>query len=255
MNPILLTAIGAFSGACLGSFTTMLVWRLHHDLPGIMTGRSQCPHCHKKLQAWNLIPIFSWLFQRGRCAFCQKPISAYYPLTELSFAIAGAIFVPKICTEVWWMALLGLVLVFAAMVMWTYDVRFFEVDRRISWPAIVIAAAWGLLHLSPESVAIGGAIGFGFFALQYWGSGKKWVGAGDLDLGAVIGLALGWKMTLLALMISYLLGSLVAIPLLAGQKYGWKSMLPMGAFLMPGFLLMLHSGDEIWQMYLSWIGM
>jgi prepilin signal peptidase PulO-like enzyme (type II secretory pathway) len=242
---------GGIGGALLGSFTTMLVWRLHNDEKGIWTGRSKCPKCKKTLSALELIPIISWLIQRGMCKNCGKKIPAFYPLVELSFIISGIIFVQHFYSETWWYMGLKLLLVFFALILWVYDTKFFEVDRRISWPAILLALILAFLEGGIQSALIGAFIGFSLFAVQYFYSRGKWVGAGDMELGIFMGLALGWEKTIGALFIAYILGTIVAIPLLVFKRKQWKSFLPMGAFLMPAFLIMLHSGDKIVDWYLN----
>lgn len=242
---------GGIGGALLGSFTTMLVWRLHNDEKGIWFGRSHCPHCHKTLSALELIPLFSWLCQRGKCRKCGKKISLFYPLVEFIFILSGIIFVQLFYSEIWWFTGLKLLLVLFALILWVYDTQFFEVDRRISWPAIFLALLLSFFEGEIHSALIGGLIGFSLFAVQYFYSKGRWVGAGDMELGLFLGLALGWEKTLGALFIAYILGSIVAFPLLLLKKKNMKSSLPMGAFLMPAFLIMLHSGDQIITWYLN----
>ncbi len=241
----------AIGGALIGSFTTMLVWRLHHDEPGIVLGRSKCTSCKSVLSWKELIPVFSWLIQGGKCKHCQSPISIFYPLVEIVFIISAIIFVQLFYSIVWWNNVLHLLIVIFALILWVYDTRFSEVDRRISWPAISLGLLVMLVDKNVTSGLIGGAIGFGLFGIQYLYSKGKWVGAGDMELGLFVGLVLGWPKALGAIFIAYILGSLVAIPLLIFKKKTMKSTLPMGAFLMPAFLIMLHSGDQIIQWYLN----
>ena len=243
--------IAIFGGAILGSFTTMLVWRLHHDEPGIVAGRSKCPKCNKTLGALQLVPVLSWLFQFGKCHNCKSKIPVFYPLVELIFIACGVIFVQKFYPTSPLILALGLLLVFFALILWVYDTKFFEVDRRISWPAIAIALAWAIANGFWQSALIGGAIGFSLFAVQYFYSKGKWVGAGDMELGLFMGLALGWEHTIAALFLAYIIGSLIAIPLLFWGKKNMKSQLPMGAFLIPAMLIILHSGDRIVEWYIG----
>ncbi len=251
MTDIFPIIVATIIGACLGSFTTMLVWRLHHDEPGIVTGRSKCPKCKTKLGALQLIPIFSWLFQKVKCHHCKSTIAAFYPLVELIFVACGAIFVHKFHPDSPLILTLGLLLVFFALILWVYDTKFFGVDRRISWPAIAIALAWAITNNFWQSALIGGAIGFAIFAVQYFYSKGKWVGAGDMELGLFMGFALGWEHTIAAIFLAYIIGTIVAIPLLLLGNKNMKSQLPMGAFLMPAFLIILHSGDAIVNWYIN----
>lgn len=76
-----------FVGLVLGSFSSAVAHRMHTKESWIRSqgrwARSACPHCQKTLRYWNLIPLFSWLFQRGRCAYCSARISEFYPIIEL----------------------------------------------------------------------------------------------------------------------------------------------------------------------------
>src|SRR4051812_5509965 len=81
-----------FLGLCLGSFVSALVWRTRarstgkrKSNPSIFNGRSMCPKCRHLLSVWDLIPVVSWLWLRGRCRYCKKPIEDS-PLVELAMA-------------------------------------------------------------------------------------------------------------------------------------------------------------------------
>jgi prepilin signal peptidase PulO-like enzyme (type II secretory pathway) len=240
-------------GALLGSFTTMLVWRLHHDQKRIFWGRSKCPLCKRKLGPLQLIPLVSWLIQGGKCAFCKGEIPKFYPLTEFVFVTMFFLFSYTFYGTVDFFPVMAIV--FFALVLFVYDAKFFEVDRRISIPAILIALVWGFFREIPfPELILGGAIGYLFYAIQYWVSRGKWVGAGDCELGVFMGLVLGWQLLLPALFVAYILGLLVAIPLLISGKAGRKTPLPMGAFLMPAMLLFLLVGNEIVNWYLGMMG-
>ena len=78
--------VAALFGAVMGSFLNCLAWRVTHG-ESVLKGRSHCPKCGHTLGVSELIPVFSWLFQRGRCKACGEKISIRYPLTELFFAI------------------------------------------------------------------------------------------------------------------------------------------------------------------------
>ena len=90
---------GFFIGACLGSFSSALIWRLPRKIPWVYElhkgkkefVRSQCPSCKRALDSKDLIPIFSWLLQAGRCRTCQNKIGLIYPLLEIVWGGIGAI--------------------------------------------------------------------------------------------------------------------------------------------------------------------
>lgn len=250
MEKILVITLATTLGALLGSFTTMLVTRLHFDQKGIFTGRSECPSCGAQLRFWNLVPIFSWCFQKGKCQSCDKKISIFYPVTEIIFAISFLLFSCHFYET--WHLFPVLLIVFFTLIMFIYDVRFFEVDDRIAIPAIILAAIYALFQdTSWQTYFIGGGFGFLFYAFQYYASQGRWVGAGDMRLGLFMGLVLGWKLLFPALFLAYIIGTLFVLPLLIMKKVNGKTAMPMGAFLMPALLVFLFMGDEILSWYLS----
>ena len=235
-------------GACLGSFASVLIWRLHHEEKGIFAGRSRCPKCKNTLQAQNLFPIFSWIFQKGQCHHCKTEIPIRYPLIEIVFSGTFVLFV----NQFWGTEFLAplLLIVFFCLVLFFYDLWLMEVDNRIAFPAILVAGVWAFFRELPiQDYLIGGSAGLLFYAGQYYFSKGKWVGFGDLWLGLLMGLLLGWKFLFLGLLIAYLSGTCIALYLIVFKNYTRKSAVPMGAFLLPATLLMLYNGAEIWEWY------
>ncbi len=245
----------AVIGACLGSFSTLLIWRLHSDEKGIFCGRSRCTKCGKTLKVRHLVPLFSWLFLQGRCAFCRARISAFYPLTEFAFSLVYFLLSQKFYSQQNFLPVL--IVAFFALVLLFYDAKFREVDRRISWTAIAFALVWSFFRDLPSlDFLIGGVGAFLFYFVQYFYSknwrSRLWVGAGDMELGIFMGLVLGWKYLILALFLAYILG-LIWVGVLfffPKTKISWNTKVPLGAFLMPMLLAFLYEGEKIWQWYL-----
>ena len=250
---IFIMVISFLMGSILGSFASLLIWRLHHEEKGIIGGRSRCPQCQKTLKARHLVPIFSWLFQKGKCSNCKKEISIRYPIMELVFAITFILFAQAFWSDPFFPFIV--VSVFFILVLFFYDLFFFEVDSRIVFPAMGVALLWAVLkdNFFWEAL-IGAGTGGLFYASQYYLSKGRWVGFGDVWLGIFMGLLLGWKLLLLSFFVAYLSGSFVALYLIMFNQYTRKSKVPMGAFLMPSTLLFLHSGNDIWQWYWHVLG-
>src|ERR1019366_3273222 len=156
MIVILLVVIGL----CLGSFVNALVWRLHEQGKAksvkrkvvsakklkelsVISGRSMCPNCKHQLAAKDLVPVFSWLALKGKCSYCQKPISVQYPIVELATAGLFAFsyyFWPLVFNGVGlfeftvWLALLTGFIALAI-----FDFRYFLLPNKIVYPLIVLA--------------------------------------------------------------------------------------------------------------------
>jgi leader peptidase (prepilin peptidase)/N-methyltransferase len=141
-----------------------------------------------------------------------------------------------------------------------FDARWMELPDTFSWMlaglALLRLAAlgwgtddWGALVVNS---LVGLAVGAGFFGLQYLASRGKWIGSGDILLGASLGLLLGWPATSLALVLAYVAGALAAVPLLAGRSRGWSSAVAFGPFLAFGGLAALRFGSGLMQ-WLGWV--
>ncbi|MBI4127086.1 prepilin peptidase [Candidatus Peregrinibacteria bacterium] len=246
-NLYLLGAIMA--GLIAGSFFGMLIPRLHNNEKGIVAGRSHCPQCKHILKARNLIPVLSFAFQKGRCSFCRKKISIIYPLIELTTALAfGALYLQVPQLDLWliWAIMFGfLILIFY------YDLRYQEIHDAFMLPAILFALLAAIYLGRSADALVGSAIGGAFFALQWLVSKGRWVGSGDIRIGAFMGLMLGFQYTVAALFLSYVLGTIASIFLLATKKATKKSMIPLGPFLALASALTFFYGDRLIDWYLN----
>lgn len=127
---------------CFWSFSTVLISRWYSGQGGIMMWRSECPHCQHILTARELVPLFSWIFQWGKCANCHTRIPAYYPLSEI---FMGWLFVWS-----WWISLrfgytwedmmwwVFLFWTFVTAIYVIYDIRYMEIPDQIVVPGIII---------------------------------------------------------------------------------------------------------------------
>jgi prepilin signal peptidase PulO-like enzyme (type II secretory pathway) len=238
----------AFLGLIIGSFLNMLIPRLHTGEKGIFFGRSHCTKCKKQLKGTELIPLVSYLFLKGKCRHCKKHISLWYPATEIVTASTFAILTliaPDLQTWLWQTGMF-IVLLFILF----YDLRYKEIHDGVMIPGIVFAALASFFIGDFTDSLIGGVIGFTFFALQYLISRGRAIGAGDMRIGAFMGLMLGWHLTLVALVVGYIFGSIVSLFLLATKKANGKTALPLGPFLVFGTVIAFFYGNQILQWYL-----
>lgn len=251
-------------GAIVGSFLSVIVYRTHtgKKLLGLRS-RSICPYCKQKLKARYLVPFFSYLLLGGKCGFCKTKISPNYFFIELFTASIFLLsFMKWTFVEIkpelnFHLAPLLLFLfhvtVFSFLIaIFFYDMTYKLIPDRFSIPAIIITFIGSLLLkiVPPLEILIGGFGIFLFFAAQFYGSNGKWVGGGDLRLGAIIGLLLGWKLGIVALLLAYILGSLFSIPLLISKKITRKTQIAFGPFLITGTLITVFLGEKILNFYL-----
>ncbi|MFH1112196.1 MAG: prepilin peptidase [Patescibacteria group bacterium] len=264
-------------GLILGSFFNVIILRLVREKN--ILGRSRCLDCGIQLKWYDNIPLLSFIFLKGKCRYCARPISWQYPLVELASGllwlvgylviarsvsdeailtfgqgITSPVFGWAAMTPEQWLAVMTFgIFSSILLILFVFDLRWYILPDIITIPAIVVALIinlmlgkdWLWLIIS----AVAGAV---WFLLQYVLSRGKWVGSGDIRLGALIGAMLGsWQGLLIALFLAYLSGSVVAMVLVAIKKKGWKSQLPFGAFLTIATVITLLWGTQLWDWYLG----
>ncbi len=260
-------------GASIGSFLSVAIYRTHKSKKGIILSRSICPSCKKTIKWQHLIPIFSWIFLRGKCGYCRKKISAHYLLLEL---LTGTLFLitflkfnfieiipstvdESILSYQIYFENLTLFVFYAVIfsflsIIFFYDTLYQEIPDRFSMPAIAIIIVANLFiieSLEITDMALGGAIIFSFFYLQYLISKGAWIGGGDLRMGVLMGVLLGFSKGLIALVLSYFTGFIFAIYLLLKGSAGRKTKIAFGPFLIIGIIVTIFYGTELLDWYLN----
>lgn len=231
---ILLLLVVGLIGSCFGSFINCLSWRMTHG-QSIMRGRSHCPSCQHVLEPIDLVPVFSWIMQRGRCRYCNTHISARYLATEL---LLGIYFVSILLvygltfkTCAFWIlgcVLLGLSLVdletyqipngfiLAGLLTWIVTFAFFGVDAgsytvgRIirplvgsDWLAVLVDGLIGAFAVAGVLLLI--ALLFDRVV------GRRSLGGGDVKLVFMVGLYLGLAASVLNVIVSCFIGIAFAL--------------------------------------------
>jgi leader peptidase (prepilin peptidase)/N-methyltransferase len=231
-------------GAIVGSFLNALLFRFNTGR-SVAHGRSRCMQCGHELGALDLVPIFSYLFLRGKCRYCSAKISIQYPLVEAIAAVLSLLVYlehPTILAYAFWF-IVWMVLLFIVV----YDLR----HTVIPWSASIILAVLALLSLvvsfdtmpvflfspNPWSIAAGPLLALPLFLLSLVSRGR-WMGWGDapleLSLGWLLGLSLGGT----GLMLAFWIGAAVGIVLIVFKKgLTMKSELPFAPFLVFGALI------------------
>ena len=246
--------VAAVLGAVLGSFLNCAAWRIAHEEP-FWKGRSRCPACGHTLGVPDLIPVFSWLFLRGKCRHCGERISARYPLTELFFAA-----VTVLCLLRFDLTVLGLrnwVFLCCLFCLSLADLEAYIIpDGCLLISAGAWLAALPFLGLSGREVLthLLSAAGFGGGVLLISLAmdallRRESMGGGDIKLFAVMGLYLGPAASLFALLLSCVLG-LVFQGLRKALGSG-KELIPFGPAIAAATAVMLLWGDGAVAWYLG----
>lgn len=240
-------------GASIGSFLNVVICRLQKR-ESFIHGRSHCPHCRAKLHWHDLLPIVSFMCLGGKCRYCRKTISWRYLFIEIT---TGALFVlGSLSVADNWQLLIYLVAVSFFTVLFVYDSETYIVPDSVSLPAIAIIFLLNLFSgANLVSLVLGAIIGGGWFLAQFVLSRGRWVGGGDIRLGLLIGVLVGWPMIGLSLMIAYVGGSIIAVALVLLRRAKFGSRLPFATFLLPAALATWLWGRQIWAVYTNWLGL
>lgn len=279
-------------GACFGSFAGATVWRLRarqleddkknkeeydkkeykrlKKLNGksVLNDRSCCLECGYELKWYDLIPVISWLSLKGKCRSCKRPIGWFEFLMELgmiAYFVLSYAFWPggietglEIAHFVLWLAA-GV----AMAILFAYDLKWFLLPDSVTITLGVIGLA--IVGVSAaETQDVGGtilttlgavAVLGGLYATLYTISRGKWVGFGDVKLGAALALLLvDWQLAIIALFLANFIGCLIVIPALASKKLSRTSRVPFGPMLIAGTILAWFIGWPVLDWYLAILG-
>jgi len=260
-----LAIVVALYGLIIGSFINALVWRLH-EKKGIAHGeRSECPHCHHALAAKDLVPVLSWLWLRGKCRYCHKPISLQYPAVELItaglFALSYLRLAPSGTAWFGFIIWLGVASAFVALAV--YDLRWLILPDKIVLPLVAFVAAGLMIQAAGFGLSWGTVARHGFAALALGAAfyilaslaGGKLMGGGDVKLGTLMGLILGLRATLLATLLAFNLAALVGIALIIMHLRKRTDYIAFGPFLIIGTIIAYLYGQGIIEWYLRLNGL
>lgn len=234
-------------GLIVGSFLNVVILR-HNTGRSAMKSASRCFSCGKKLPWHELIPVLSFLMQRGRCRKCGAKISLQYPAIEiltgvmflLVFFNQSPITYYQLLITVYYWVIFSLLIIISA-----YDLRHQIIPDRFVY-AFDIFAFLSLFQVSSFNPEYSGQISnflaglalFSFFWAIWLLSKGAWMGLGDAKLALGIGWLLGPEGGITAFLLAFWIGAIFGILLvfLKGKRYNLKSSVPFGPFLALGTL-------------------
>jgi prepilin signal peptidase PulO-like enzyme (type II secretory pathway) len=259
----LVTGLLFILGLAMGSFASVIIHRLHKKEGGILLGRSKCPHCAHKLGVLDLIPLVSALACKMSCRYCKEPIPMMYPLLELCmgfmFLLTGALSAPSL-SEPWTLYQISaltfhIAITFIFVTVSFYDMLFQEIPDEIMIPSIIVSliSVIALHQFTPQNLLIGIFVPVAFFGGMFFLSRGRWIGGGDVRIGALMGVLLGWPMIMIGLFLGYLLGAFYSLIGMLAGKLSRKSHIPFAPFLLIGTYIAYFWGAEILQAYMGFV--
>lgn len=254
-------------GTIIGSFLNVVIYRFNTGKT-IVKGRSICMTCNRNLRWYELIPIFSFLIQSGKCRRCAEKISHQYPIVEfvtgLIFALIAYHFMPVLMysPSVYLFLVVFFVFIFSLLIVISvYDLRHKIIPDRLVYIFIFTSflsifvnhtTIGPLFGLPTLSYLVSGPLLALPFALLWLLSRGRWMGFGDAKLMLGIGWMLGLSLGLASIVLSFWIGALVSLGIMffSGKKISMKTEIPFAPFLIVGALIVFLFNLDIFSLAL-----
>lgn len=254
MTNIYFYILAIIFGLCWGSFLTVVIWRID-DLKSIFTTRSRCTNCNREIRWFDLIPIISYGILRGRCRHCKEKIPSLYPAIEL---LAGAVvLLTYINYGLSWQGLIIFILFSTLIITLGYDALHMMIVDAVIWFGVALAIFWQIMQILGGdwksivfSLVIGIAVGLGIPLVMVLTSHSRWMGEGDIVLGLLAGMLVGFPKILVAYIIAFAVGAIYGISLIILRRGRMKDAVPFGPFLVVGTIIAFFIGQAIVDWYL-----
>lgn len=276
-----------FYGTCFGSFLNVVIYRLPKmeenqykeyideycgelgvDKPFIKYTQlekkpifnlskpsSHCPNCNHKIRWYENIPLFSYVFLKGKCSSCKVGISCRYPLIELVAGVLSVLLVYKTGINVSYMPYFIALMLIIPLCM-------IDVDQLILPDSLVFPLMWlgvfsALMHFTPltlEQSVMGLFVGYMTMSFTYWMGRllfkKEGLGYGDFKLMAALGAWLGWKLIILTFFLSSIVGTIFGLSYLALKSKDSDKPFPYGPSIIIAAIFSFVWGERLLSWYL-----
>lgn len=239
-------------GLVFGSFFNVVGLRVPLK-QSIVSPRSACSNCGHTLHARELVPVFSYVLQQGKCRMCGAHISKIYPLIEL---MTGCLFVFALYQFGFQIELfIALTFISLLVIIVVSDLAYMLIPDRILLfflPIFIIERFF--IPLDPWWSSIVGAVGAFTLLFLIGLVSNGGMGGGDIKLFGVLGYVLGWKLILMTFMIACFTGTIFGLVSMKAGKVQKRNPIPFGPFIAIGGLISLFFGNELLSWYLTILG-
>jgi leader peptidase (prepilin peptidase) / N-methyltransferase len=237
-------------GLCLGSFLNVVIHRLPRGL-SMIRPPSHCPACSHRVRRRHNLPLFGWLWLRGRCPDCGGRIPVRYPAVELLGGLFTVLAVFAFSTPLQSLSALWLFLSLTAVLWIDLEHRIIPDPISLGGTALgLLLAHWTIGLVASVSGMLAGGVGLFLVRWLYQRTrGRAGMGLGDVKLAAMLGAFLGPAGIALTVLVASFLGSVLGIALLLTRRGSGATALPFGSFLAPAAMAALLWGSRIWTWY------
>ena len=281
-SPWLFYTTVVLSGLCVGSFLNVVAYRLPLMMErdwtiecreflqlepekiddrlsrlNLATPTSACPNCGHQLHFWENVPVFGYLFLKGKCSSCKTHISAQYPVIEALTGIASMVVAYRFGVTIQTLAALFFTWVLIALTL-------IDLKKQLLPDNMTLPLLWAGICLSffgvftdLASSVIGAIAGYlilwSVYQLFKLVTKKEGMGFGDFKLLAAMGAWIGYNYLPQIILLSSIVGSVIGISMLVLGKTKSQQTIPFGPYLaIAGWIAMLW-GDTITEKYLSFL--
>ncbi len=241
-------------GLLIGSFLNVCIYRIPRE-ESIVFPSSHCPNCGTSLKWYNLVPVFSFIVQRGKCRYCGEKISPQYPIIELLNAIIYLFIYLQFgaTLEFFFYGIIFSLLIIITVI----DLQQMIIPDILTILILVTSIIYKILLflLYNNSLdllnSIGGLVLSGLLFILIIILSKGGMGGGDVTLIASLGFILGIRKIFLTIFLSFILGATISIFLLVMKIKGRKDPVPFGPFIVLGFSIVVFWGEQLLNWYKS----
>ena len=222
-------------GSFFGSFINALIYRIPRN-KDIVFCRSQCPKCSHIIYWYHNLPILSYYFLRGCCAYCKGKIPLRYVLIEITAGLVTLLLFPKEYSNTEWINFLFNIAVFYTFLAITFiDLDFKIIPNRFNVFLAILFLVSSFQNLNFTKITLGILLGGGFPLFITWlfytWRGKIGLGGGDIKLFAALGIHLGPLEIIRTIFLSCFLGSLTVLIFIGLKKMDKDKPIPFGPFI------------------------
>lgn len=257
-NSLIILVFSCLFGAIVGSFLNVVILRLPVEGGSVAFPASHCPRCQTPLAWYDNIPVFSYLYLRGKCRYCHTGISLQYPVVELSMALLTMALVRQFGFN--WISAGYFLFTASLLVIIWIDLYHQIIPDVISLPGILVGFIFSFFSPSLSwqdsliGILAGGGVLYAIAIGYYLWKKQEGMGGGDIKLLAMIGAFLGWQSLPFVIFASSLTGAVIGIVVMVKEGKGGKTRIPFGPFLSLAALAYLFFSVQVnvlYQLYLS----